>query len=202
VEDWLRQHQPPPKSGQAREQKSPVQQSPAAKQQARGTSPQNSKSSAPGNGFGKDSAPADGQAEQRQTGSTDHGTLPSAGEHPQSTSSASSPPAPAPGGDDDRTPPSPTTPQQQAAQRAKAAQAQQALQEQMDQALANKPATPPSATHELGAAAADDPQSKLPADVRRALQSVPDDPGALLRRKFELEYQQRHGGVPGTQEQP
>jgi len=202
VEDWLRQHQPPPKSGQAQQQKSSEQQSPAAKQQAQGTSPQNSKSSAPGNGAGKDSAPADGQEEQRQTGSTDHGTLPSAGEHPQSTSSASSPPVPAPGGDDDRTPPSPTTPQQQAAQRAKAAQAQQALREQMDQALANQPATPPPAAHELGAAATDDPQSKLPADVRRALQSVPDDPGALLRRKFELEYQQRHGGVPGTQEQP
>ena len=38
-------------------------------------------------------------------------------------------------------------------------------------------------------------RDKLPADVRQALQRVPDDPGALLRRKFDLEYRQRHGGA-------
>jgi Ca-activated chloride channel family protein len=31
---------------------------------------------------------------------------------------------------------------------------------------------------------------------------VPDEPGALLRRKFELEYQQRHGGVSDLEDQP
>jgi Ca-activated chloride channel family protein len=50
--------------------------------------------------------------------------------------------------------------------------------------------------HQLGAAGEGDPQSKLPADLRQALQRVPDDPGALLRRKFELEYQRRHGDAP------
>jgi Ca-activated chloride channel family protein len=48
----------------------------------------------------------------------------------------------------------------------------------------------------------DDPDSKLPADIRQALQRVPDDPGALLRRKFELEYQERHGGAPSEDRQP
>lgn len=46
---------------------------------------------------------------------------------------------------------------------------------------------------DLGAAstraASTDP---LPKSMRRALQRVPDDPGGLLRRKFLLQYQQRH----------
>lgn len=89
----------------------------------------------------------------------------------------------------------PDTPEEQAAQRAREQQAQQALQKQMDQALGKDHSRQPS-THELGAVPADDAQSKLPADVRQSLQRVPDDPGSLLRRKFDLEYRQRHGGVP------
>jgi Ca-activated chloride channel homolog len=96
--------------------------------------------------------------------------------------------------------PQPETAQQQAEQEAKAEQAQQALKRQMDQALANSMDKPQ--THQLGALAKDDPQAKLPADLQHALQRVPDDPGALLRRKFELEYQQRHGGVPSEDGQP
>lgn len=84
---------------------------------------------------------------------------------------------------------------EQAEQKAKAEQARQALQQQMNQALREGKAKDGESSHELGAVAADDPQAKLPADVRRALQRVPDDPGALLRRKFELEYRQRHGGA-------
>jgi len=99
--------------------------------------------------------------------------------------------------------PPPPTPEQQAQQRAQQAQAQQALQKQMDQALGQaqqgKPDKPQSGAHELGAIEKDDAQSKLPADVRQALQRVPDDPGALLRRKFELEYRQRHGGASPSQ---
>ena len=94
----------------------------------------------------------------------------------------------------------PQTAQQQAEQKAKAEQAQQALKQQMDRALAGAADKPQ--THQLGALAKDDPQAKWPAELQHALQRVPDDPGALLRRKFELEYQQRHGGVPGEDEQP
>ena len=36
--------------------------------------------------------------------------------------------------------------------------------------------------------------SGLDASQRAILQSVPDDPGALLRRKFRLEWEQRNGG--------
>lgn len=98
----------------------------------------------------------------------------------------------------------PLTAQQQAEQKARAELAQQALQRQMDQALAGQQKDTPGkpATHQLGASPAGDPQSKMPADLRHALQRVPDDPGALLRRKFELEYQQRHGGAPSEEGQP
>ena len=84
------------------------------------------------------------------------------------------------------------------------AQAQQAVRKQVDQALAAQPGKPSAQppTHELGAIGEGDPQSKLPANLRQALQQVPDDPGALLRRKFALEYQQRHGGAPNEDGQP
>ncbi len=97
----------------------------------------------------------------------------------------------------------PQTPEQRAAEQARAEAARQALQKQMDQALKGKRAKgDPDRPHELGLPDQDDPSSRLPADVRQALQRVPDDPGALLRRKFELEYRQRHGGAPGEDEQP
>jgi Ca-activated chloride channel homolog len=96
--------------------------------------------------------------------------------------------------------PKPQTAQQQAEQQAKAEQAQQALKQQMDQALVHP--GDKTQTHQLGTLTLDDPQSKLPADLQHALQRVPDEPGALLRRKFELEYQQRHGGAPGEDRQP
>lgn len=97
------------------------------------------------------------------------------------------------------------TPEQQAQERARQEQAQQALQKQMDAALGKEQGKeqgkdhPQQGTHELGAVEKDDAQARLPADVRQALQRVPDDPGALLRRKFELEYRQRHGGAGPTE---
>jgi Ca-activated chloride channel family protein len=96
--------------------------------------------------------------------------------------------------------PVPQTAQQRAEQQARAAKAQQALRQQMDRALAQD--GKPASAHELGAAAADDPLSKLPSDVRQSLQAVPDDPGALLRRKFRLEYLERHHAVPAEDGQP
>jgi Ca-activated chloride channel family protein len=88
----------------------------------------------------------------------------------------------------------PLTPQEQAEQQARTARAGQALKQQMDRALGAS-ARPKGDEHQLGALDKDDPQARLPAELRQALQRVPDDPGALLRRKFELEYRQRHGGA-------
>jgi Ca-activated chloride channel homolog len=89
-------------------------------------------------------------------------------------------------------------------ERAQTAKAQQGLQQQMNQALAklqkNTAQTPKS--HELGEVESDDPLSKLPDDVRRDLQRVPDDPGGLLRKKFELEYRERMGTQPVDGDEP
>ncbi|GLQ50288.1 tetratricopeptide repeat protein [Dyella flava] len=88
-------------------------------------------------------------------------------------------------------------------ERTQAQKAQQGLQQQMNQALAQAKSTtkPAPRTHELGAVDSDDPLSKLPNDVRRDLERVPDDPGALLRRKFELEYRERMGAQPDVGDQ-
>ncbi|MEI7035717.1 tetratricopeptide repeat protein [Fulvimonas yonginensis] len=97
----------------------------------------------------------------------------------------------------------PLTPEQQAEQRARAAQAGEALKRQMDRALGQPGQTgEPNQEHQLGALDQDDPQARLPAELRQALQRVPDDPGALLRRKFELEYRQRHGTAPSGEDLP
>ncbi|KAF1003730.1 MAG: hypothetical protein GAK28_04498 [Luteibacter sp.] len=85
------------------------------------------------------------------------------------------------------------------AEQAKADQAQSALKEKMDQALAGKDGKDGKEDksaqqgHDLGTLSKDDGSQRLPADVRRALMRVPDDPGGLLRRKFMLEYQRRQG---------
>jgi len=85
-----------------------------------------------------------------------------------------------------------------AADKAQADRAQQALKEKMDAALAGKQGEQQAqdkkdGPHDLGEMSGKDASSRLPADVQRSLQRVPDDPGGLLRRKFMLEYQQRHG---------
>lgn len=87
------------------------------------------------------------------------------------------------------------------AERAQAERAQSALKQQMDAALGKDGKSQDKDTkddggHDLGTMSADDASSKLPADVRRSLMRVPDDPGGLLRRKFMLEYQRRHGAEP------
>lgn len=96
----------------------------------------------------------------------------------------------------------PLTAQERAAQQARTARASQALGQQLDRTLGRSP-RPGEAAHQLGTLDRDDPQARLPAELRQALQRVPDDPGALLRRKFELEYRQRHGdGAPAQEDLP
>lgn len=94
--------------------------------------------------------------------------------------------------------PQPLTPAQQAAQQAQIERAQQALKRQLDQQLGmpGQAAANLPPTHQLGVESEGNPQSRLPEDLRQALQRVPDDPGGLLRRKFELEYQRRQGDAP------
>jgi Ca-activated chloride channel family protein len=94
----------------------------------------------------------------------------------------------------------PLTAQQQAEQQARTARAGQALKQQMDRAM--KQSDTSGTEHQLGALDQNDPQSRLPTELRQALQRVPDDPGALLRRKFALEYRQRHGTASTGEDLP
>ena len=201
VEQWLRQ--------QKNKQQQPPQSS--GKQGAKSQDGKGQSSSPSSGKDGKDGKPDASPGQHDPSGqdgsrSADAGkpspsqAPPSQGKPPSSldTSGANQPGRPGAGQDQ----PKPRSAQQQAAQQARVAQARQAVKQQMDQALAGQPGRRPPAAHQLGTVAAGDPESKLPADLQHALQRVPDDPGALLRRKFELEYEQRHGGPPGEDGQP
>lgn len=211
VEDWLRQQQPPPKpsnggdqsrpppsggdkgGGQGKNQqgdagKHPPDQQDAGKGAAgqgdgkRGNAPPESKPGTAADGQPRE--PKAAQGDQPASAATSPAPATSSGMPPKADGGTRTKPAPAP------------TPAQQAAQQAEAARAQQALKQQLDRQLGTPPRAAHDTPHQLGMPATGDAASKLPADLRNALQRVPDDPGALLRRKFELEYQERHGGVP------
>ena len=182
VEDWLRQ------------QKSKQQSSDQKDHQGHDGSKGQSK---PDDGQGK-SKKSDADKKPGQDGSkSSDSSDPSGKPNPESHSDQKSP-----GKNQLGAQPKPQTPQQQAEEKAKTEQAKQALKKQMDQALSGQASVQKPDAHQLGAMAKDDPQSKLPADLQHALQRVPDDPGALLRRKFELEYQQRHGAATDEDGQP
>lgn len=191
VEDWLRQQQE-----QQQDQNSQDQQPRGGDEgkNSQSSSAQHDQDSAK-NGQGESSAKDDKQASE----GADQGGDPATDQKPGEPSSDGS-------GEDQSSPPEQPSAEQQAQDKAQRDQAQQALKQQMDQALANpdNPDKPgdDTATHQLGALTEDDPQANLPAEVRHALQRVPDDPGALLRRKFALEYQQRHGGARNEEGQP
>ncbi len=212
IEDWLRKQQKQQKQQQQQQQQNPS----SSPQQKRGGS-----SSPQGKGGNGKEAGNKSQGEQGQHGKDRQGQGQndsqsaksqqgngSKRQDPQNPSGGAGQSSPDKTPQGDRQAPGKTgaqqgsqqlpTPAQQAAQQAQAERAQQALKRQLDQQLGvpGQQAAKPPPPHELGAVGADDPRSKLPADLRQALQGVPDDPGALLRRKFELEYERRHGGVP------
>ncbi len=80
-------------------------------------------------------------------------------------------------------------------QQAQARKARKALKARMDQALGHG-GRKSSKAYALGQSRKQGAGNKrrLPDSMEKSLQRVPDDPGGLLRRKFQLEYQQRHGG--------
>ena len=184
VEDWLRQQQKKQQQQNKSDQKKPSGQGEDKQSSAQHDQDKDGKADSQKQKSGQDGGkPSEQQDKQGESG------------QPKQNQSDQNRP-----GDQ----PKPQTAQERAAQQAKAEQAQQALKQQMDQALAAQPDKPAQKglPHQLGALGKDDPQSKLPANVRHALQRVQDDPGALLRRKFELEYRERHGGAPDEDGQP
>lgn len=212
VEDWLRQQQkkPPPDKSQSKDGKQGNKNSPSQDQNGQGKN---------GQGKNKQESPdtSQGSEGKQPPKSSEKGREGQGKSKPEAAEPAEkgSQPADSDSGKSDqpdkardagkgaaeKSPDKPPLPSS-AEQKARAEQAQQALKQQMDDALAGakKEGSPP--THQLGTAGDEDAGSKLPADVRQALQRVPDDPGALLRRKFELEYRQRHGGASNEDAQP
>ncbi|HKR76343.1 MAG TPA: tetratricopeptide repeat protein [Rhodanobacter sp.] len=203
VEDWLRKPPPQGQSSSSRQQqKQGSQSSPNGQGGNNGQDKQDPGKKDQGKQDQGGQGKSDGQSSQLQQqkgGSKQQGPQDAsngAGKPPPDEAKQGEQQSPGnPGAPQGNPPP---TPEQQAAQQAQAAKAQQALKQQLDKQLgaAGQSATKQAPAHQLGADGADDPQAKLPADLRQAMQRVPDDPGALLRRKFELEYQRRHGGVP------
>jgi Ca-activated chloride channel family protein len=191
VEDWLRQQQ----------QKQPQDQQQSNEQKQQGKNGENGQ---PSSGEqGRDEKP-DAQQAQDEKSAQDTAGKPGQDGQPQKQDQDGQDQSKQDraGQDQAANQPKPLTPHEQAEQKARTEQAQKALQQQMDQALGGQQKDQPPTTHQLGAMPKDDPQSKLPKDIRQALQRVPDDPGALLRRKFALEYQQRHGGAANEEGQP
>lgn len=186
VEDWLRRQQQKQQNGDSNNSKDHQ----GKNGQQNGQDGQSSSKDKPAD-QGK---PKPGDSGQGQSGKPGDRSDKNAQEQPQKPGDASSQDAG-----------KPQTAEQRAAERARAEAARKALQKQMDQALAKQGKSTkadPDQPHQLGLPDDSDPSSRLPAEVRQALQRVPDDPGALLRRKFELEYRQRHGGAPAEDEQP
>jgi Ca-activated chloride channel homolog len=202
VEDWLRRQQKQQSQNQSRSQQQQKQGGSSSPQGQSGNSGQSKDKQGQG-GQGKDSQDKnDGQSSPSLPQGDDskrrgqQGASNDAGKSSRDEAKQANQPSAGNHGaqQDDQQ----STPGQQAAQQAQAEQAQKALKQQLDRRLGapGKPAANQPPVHQLGVEGADDTQSKLPADLRQALQRVPDDPGALLRRKFELEYQRRHGGAP------
>ena len=84
-----------------------------------------------------------------------------------------------------------------ARQKQQAEQAAQGLRRELQGARGDK-SKPDQGTPQAFALGQSDPQddSKFDAQQRAMLRAVPDDPGALLRRKYQLQWEQRHGGQP------
>jgi Ca-activated chloride channel family protein len=87
--------------------------------------------------------------------------------------------------------------QAQSAASAADKQTQQQFEQNMDQALNkdDKKSEKPSAPMRLGARQDGSPRDEHEQAVEQWMQRVPDDPGGLLRRKFQLEYQRRQNGA-------
>ncbi|MGA0587051.1 VWA domain-containing protein [Dyella sp. KRB-257] len=186
VEDWLRRQQQKPQNGDSNDRKD---------HQGKDGQP---------NGRGGQSSSGDKPSDQGKSKAGDSGQG-SSGKPGGPSDERAQQQAQKPGDASSQDAGKPQTAEQRAAEQARAQAARQALQQQMDQALAKqgKPArADPDQPYQLGLPDDSDPSSHLPAEVRQALQRVPDDPGALLRRKFELEYRQRLGGAPTEDEQP
>lgn len=204
IRDWLRKHKPP--QTQKKQGESGAS---SGKEQDGGKG-----SSASGKQGGDKGAASKAPASAASSPSPAHaGSSPSparagSSASPAQAASAHSPPQPATASSRARSrpasaassgkPSSTQAPDVRSArqQQAEARQASRALQQRMRDQSSKKVASPkPFALGETPAHAGS--VDRLPQPMQQALERVPDDPGGLLRRKFQLEYQERQQGRDG-----
>lgn len=179
VRAWLRKHQNKPSSRSAHG-KSGADNSAGKQRKTNDRATQNGKTGGPKGPARSTSASPDAQPTPRSSQSHSRPASPGSSGHPAQTER-------------------PPDADQARKQQAEARRASRALRRQM-QGKAGQRDGQGKQSFNLGAVPAHagsvDP---LPQPMQRALQRVPDDPGGLLRRKFLLEYQQRHGRLHGGQ---
>lgn len=181
VEDWLKRHSPPRGSG-----------SQGGKRQQDGRDSGASRSGAQGQRGAGSRADRSGPASQQSS------RQPGSGSGAQSGSSAQGQ-ARGEGSGRDVNGASPDAAERHQREAARAAQdLREALQR--SQGSHGKPGTTGTQAFALGQSEANR-NSTLDAGQRAMLQAVPDDPGALLRRKFRMEWEQRNG-QPTQEGQP
>lgn len=179
VQDWLKQHPPPPQPKNA----DGAQGNGAKSQQGGGKSRQSVKgSSGQSNGDGRDGQSL-AQNPRAQAGDAS-GSARESGNADSAKGNAQ--------GGDQRNGDTGASLAEDNRQREQVQRAQQALQQALAQRGVQHAGSKPQGAYALGAEASDK-DGKFDAQQRAMLDAVPDDPGALLRRKFLLEWQRRHG---------
>lgn len=197
ISDWLRKHKQPPKA-RKKQGKSGTS---SSKKQGENRKPSTAGKQGGGKGSA-DNAPA-------QAASSPFPAHAGSSASPARAVSTHSSPRPAAASSRAHSQPSPATssgkpsmsehaPDVRAARRqqAEARQASRALQRRMhDQRNRKAPSPQPFALGETPAHAGS--VNPLPQRMQQALERVPDNPGGLLRRKFQLEYRERQQGRDG-----
>ena len=177
VEDWLKKHQQPPQSGQqgnSRNQQGKPSSSPGANSSSQNTKKQSEKSGAQQGAASSASQAASATGGNNATGKQSAQQQGNAGTAQQDHDNASATEA--------------------ARQEQQTQQAEQALAREMQQARGAPRSGKQAATNAFALGQGEPKQDgRFDAQQRAMLHAVPDDPGALLRRKFRLEWEQRNG---------
>jgi Ca-activated chloride channel family protein len=185
VANWLKQH--PPQSRQPGDQGTQGKPS-GPPQKGSGSSSQGSQQGARQNGQGSGN---DAKNQRAQAGGVGNG-------HPSDAQNADSAAGKAPNGGQGAGD-SGASAKEDAQQRAQVARARQALKQEMagrqPSAAGGRTSRDTQGAYALGSVSSNE-VGKFNPQQRAMLNAVPDDPGALLRRKFMLEWQRRHGQQP------
>ncbi|MGH8182259.1 MAG: tetratricopeptide repeat protein [Rhodanobacteraceae bacterium] len=182
VEAWLKKHAPPPQQGNGGKQQNSQQAPPQS-----GGTQSGGQSQRPGENSG---SKGNGSSAQSSSPPSSAGSGAQSSENSNSTTRSQ---AQSGGGKPGRDESAPSASAAARAQR-EVGQAAQALRRELQQANGNADKQHRTAPRAFALGQSEPKQdSGLDGEQRAMLHSVPDDPGALLRRKFQLEWEQRNG---------